>query len=230
MHWPEAIRHNDVRHVGAAELDEVEVICGGFPCQDVSIAGKNAGLDGHRSGLWGEFARIIGELRPRIVVVENVPALVSRGLDRVAADLDGLRYRVEACILAASDVGAPHRRERLFIVAHSGSVGRGERRQDEHDDRSHASGNELDGRRASSGRMGRAASRVGRVAHGIPAGMDRWPAGPSHSAAVWEPKRLASASSPTRARRIGALGNAVVPQVAYQVGLRVREIMSRHIE
>lgn len=121
MHWPEAERHADVRHVGAHNLDEVEVICGGFPCQDVSVAGKGAGLDGARSGIWSEFARIVGELRPRAVVVENVRALVARGLDRVAADLGGLGYRVEACIIAAGDVGAPHRRERLFIVGINGA-------------------------------------------------------------------------------------------------------------
>lgn len=142
MHWPEAERHADVRHVGAHNLDEVEVICGGFPCQDVSVAGKGVGLDGARSGLWSEFARIVGELRPRAVVVENVRALVARGLDRVAADLDRIGYRVEARIIAAGDIGAPHRRERLFIVAHRDRRGLAELGAgDDHDGR-HASGEE----------------------------------------------------------------------------------------
>lgn len=126
MHWPRAARHADVRRVGARNLESVEVICGGFPCQDISVAGKNAGIDGARSGLWREYLRIVGELRPRIVVVENVRALVSRGLDRVTADLDAAGYRVEARIIAAADVGAPHRRERLFLVAHSDCGGREE--------------------------------------------------------------------------------------------------------
>lgn len=146
MHWPEAERHADVRHVGAHNLDEVEVICGGFPCQDVSVAGKGAGLDGARSGLWSEFARIVGELRPRAVVVENVRALVARGLDRVAADLDRIGYRVEARIIAAADVGAPHRRERLFIVADRDVRGLAELGAGDDRDGRHAPRQVVDGR------------------------------------------------------------------------------------
>ena len=75
-----------MRHVGAHNLSTVEVICGGFPCQDISVAGKGAGLKGARSGLWGEMRRVIDEVRPRGVVVENVRALVARGMDRVVSD------------------------------------------------------------------------------------------------------------------------------------------------
>lgn len=123
-HWPDALRYDDVRTVGAA-APRVDILCGGFPCQDVSVAGKGAGLAGARSGLWFEFARIARELRPRIVVVENVAALLSRGLDTVLGDLSEAGYNAIWFDLRASDVGAPHRRERLFIVAWRRDVGDG---------------------------------------------------------------------------------------------------------
>jgi DNA (cytosine-5)-methyltransferase 1 len=94
------------------------VLCGGFPCQDISVAGKGAGLAGTRSGLWSEYARLVGELRPRYVVVENVPALRKRGLETVLADLLALGYDAEWDGISASAVGAPHRRDRIWIVAY----------------------------------------------------------------------------------------------------------------
>jgi DNA (cytosine-5)-methyltransferase 1 len=123
-HWPQATRHEDVRSVGAATLAPVDVLCGGFPCQDASLAGKGAGLlAGERTGLWREFARLVRELRPRYVVAENVPGLIRRGLDVVVADLTAAGYAVEAARIAAADLGAPHRRERVFIVAHAIGAG-----------------------------------------------------------------------------------------------------------
>lgn len=116
-HWPDAQRFDDVTKVGAHNLPPVEVICGGFPCQDISYAGKGAGLAGERSGLWFEFARIVRELRPRFVVVENVSALLSRGLDAVLGTLASLGYDAEWSCVRASDVGARHRRERVFVIA-----------------------------------------------------------------------------------------------------------------
>lgn len=95
----------------------VDVVSGGFPCQDISVAGKGAGLDGVRSGLWSEFARIIREVRPQFVLVENSPALTSRGLGRVLGDLATLGYDAEWGVLGADAVGACHRRERMWIVA-----------------------------------------------------------------------------------------------------------------
>ena len=97
----------------------VDVVSGGFPCQDISVAGKGDGLDGERSGLWREMARIIREVRPRFAYVENSPALTSRGLDVVLGDLASLGYDAEWGVLGASDVGAPHRRERIWVVAHT---------------------------------------------------------------------------------------------------------------
>ena len=95
----------------------VDVISGGFPCQDISSAGKGAGITGSRSGLWKEFARIIGEVRPRYVFVENSPILTSRGLDVVLGDLAALGLDAEWGVLSAADVGARHRRDRAWIVA-----------------------------------------------------------------------------------------------------------------
>jgi DNA (cytosine-5)-methyltransferase 1 len=102
----------------------VDVLCGGFPCQDLSYAGKGAGLDGERSGLWAEYARLVRELRPRYVVVENVGALLARGIDVVLGDLAACGYDAEWDCIPASAVGAPHRRDRVWIVAYpDGSQG-----------------------------------------------------------------------------------------------------------
>lgn len=97
----------------------VDVISGGFPCQDISVAGKGDGLDGERSGLWSEMARIIGEVQPRFAFVENSPMLTSRGLDKVLGDLSTLGYDAEWGVVGADDAGAPHRRERIWIVAYT---------------------------------------------------------------------------------------------------------------
>ena len=102
----------------------VDVVSGGFPCQDISSAGKGAGITGERSGLWTEMARIVGEVRPRFVFVENSPNLVSRGLAVVLGDIAALGYDARWCVLGADDVGAPHRRKRIWIVAESNSDGR----------------------------------------------------------------------------------------------------------
>jgi len=117
-HFPHAQRFDDVRTVGKHNLPWVDIISGGFPCQDISNAGKRAGIDGERSGLWSEYARIVRELRPRYVVVENVAALLGRGMERVLGDLAACGYDAEWQSIRASDVGAPHRRERIWIVAY----------------------------------------------------------------------------------------------------------------
>jgi DNA (cytosine-5)-methyltransferase 1 len=125
-HWPEVPCYHDVRDLTAERLDAdgiaVDVICGGFPCQDISDAGGMAGIDGERSGLWSEYARLIGELRPRYAIVENVAALLGRGLGRVLGDLAALGYDAEWHCIPASAVGAPHRRDRVWIVSHPNEV------------------------------------------------------------------------------------------------------------
>ena len=133
-HWPDVRRHEDVRTFPPPEGEwGVDVICGGFPCQDISVAGKGAGLAGARSGLWYEYARIIGELRPRYVIVENVAALLARGMGTVLGDLSSLGYDAEWHVIPASAVGAPHRRDRIWIVANANGQqrsGREEPRED----------------------------------------------------------------------------------------------------
>ena len=100
----------------------VDVVCGGFPCQDISAAGRGAGIEGARSGLWGEMARVIGEIQPRFVFVENSPLLVGRGLAVVLGDLAEMGYDARWCVLGADDAGAPHRRKRIWLLADSGSL------------------------------------------------------------------------------------------------------------
>jgi DNA (cytosine-5)-methyltransferase 1 len=122
-HWPGVPIYDDVRTLTASRLEadgiSVDVICGGFPCQDISFAGAGAGLAGERSGLWREYARLIGEIRPRYVIVENVSALLSRGLGDVLGDLAEIGYDAEWHCIPASAIGAPHRRDRVWIVAYS---------------------------------------------------------------------------------------------------------------
>ena len=89
-------------------------IAGGFPCQDISIAGKGAGIEGSRSGLWGEMCRIIAEIRPRYILLENSPMLIVRGFERVITDLAKIRYCLAWSVMGASDVGANHQRDRFW--------------------------------------------------------------------------------------------------------------------
>lgn len=122
-HWPGVPIYDDVRALTGDALRRdgiaVDAICGGFPCQDLSFAGRRAGLEGARSGLWSEYARLIGELRPRVVIVENVPGLLSLGMGRVLGYLSALGYDAVWDCVPASAVGAPHRRDRVWVVAHT---------------------------------------------------------------------------------------------------------------
>lgn len=121
-HWPEVPTYENVETLTAKQLAAdgivADVICGGFPCQDISVAGKGAGLAGARSGLWWEFYRLIQEIRPRYAIIENVAALRHRGLDAVLGSLSALGYDAEWHCIPASAIGAPHRRDRLWIVAY----------------------------------------------------------------------------------------------------------------
>ena len=144
----------------------VKVISGGFPCQDISAAGKGAGLEGERSGLWGEMSRIIGEVRPRGVVVENSPILTSRGLGRVLGDLAAMGFDAEWGVLGAHHAGAAHERERIWIIANSNSV--------EHKGTPHARGRQ--GQEAGSPFLRRtwpAEPAISRVAYGVAGGVDQ---------------------------------------------------------
>ncbi len=124
-HWPDAVRYDDVCTVNG--LPAVDLICGGFPCQDVSLAGKRAGFAGERSSLWREYRRIIADVGPRLVFVENVPGLLTaddgHAFAEVLGDLAALGFDATWDVFRASDVGAPHRRERLFLLAYRDDCG-----------------------------------------------------------------------------------------------------------
>jgi len=127
LRWPVVPKWRDIRDVKGAEVLEkvgrVDLISGGFPCQDISTAGKGAGITGERSGLWKEMLRIICEVRPRYVLVENVTALLGRGLGVVLGDLAESGYDCEWDCIPASAVGAPHQRDRVWIVAYTNGRG-----------------------------------------------------------------------------------------------------------
>ena len=118
-HWPAVHRERDVRECGRHNLERVDVIAGGFPCQDLSNMGRQAGLAGSRSGLWFEFERIIRDLRPQFVVVENVANHGLRWLREVLGGLATLRFNAEWACLSPCMFGVPQRRNRIFIVAYA---------------------------------------------------------------------------------------------------------------
>lgn len=115
--WPDVPNLGDITTINWAAIQRPDILAGGFPCQDISHAGKREGINGKRSGLWTEYVRAIRELRPNYVFVENVAALRNRGLDVVLGELSELGFDAEWSTLRASEVGACHRRDRLFIVA-----------------------------------------------------------------------------------------------------------------
>lgn len=122
-HWPEVWQHDDIKTL-TAELvgrncGRIDMLCGGFPCTDISVAGKGEGIYAERSGLWWEMLRLVRELRPGWVFIENVPALRTRGADDVLGGLEAEGYTCRAFVVGAEHVGAPHRRHRVWIVANS---------------------------------------------------------------------------------------------------------------
>ena len=197
-HWPDVERFEDVRDVGAANLRPVDLIAGGFPCQDISWASPTGtGLDGSRSGLWAQFRRIIGELRPRYVLVENVAALARRGLSRVLADLAALGFDAEWSDLSACSMGAPHTRRRLFVVAHA---------------------NSLDGR----SRLWHSAARSRwqvQAFDGFAGARAGWETRMANPSALYGN----ADGVPYRMDRNRGVGNAVVPQVIQEIGRRIVE-------
>lgn len=202
-HWPDVPCYRDVRELTGEQLASdgiaVDVITGGFPCQDISVAGKRAGIqDGTRSGLWSEIVRLIGELGPRYVIVENAANLLSgptekRGgwFGRVLGDLAECGYDAEWENIPASALGAPHRRERVWIVAYPNEI-RGVSAQIRH----------LDWQIFYQAEWPEIADAVGRC--------DRWSPEPHVS-------RVAH-GLPNIVDRRGSLGNAVVPQIPELIG------------
>jgi DNA (cytosine-5)-methyltransferase 1 len=239
-HWPKVARYIDVREQGRRTLENVGIICAGFPCQDVSPAGLRAGLEGERSGLWYECHRIVGELAPEAVLVENVAGGASQWLPFVRRDLEALGYGTRAYALSASDLGAPHLRRRIFVVAADPN------RLDSRDEqqrmpwgRTHALSNEgtavaVDDREPiavadpnGEGQLRVSARRVGRRRRAGDSCIDpRW----REAIGEWwatEPEvgRVAHGVS-GRLDRLAGLGNAVVPQKAEVMGHLLAEILS----
>lgn len=246
-HWPDATRFEDVRAL--VDPPAVEVLCGGFPCQPVSVAGRRLAQADDR-WLWPEYARLIRVLRPRVIVAENVPGLATAGLGLVLGDLAALGYDAAWDVLSAAAVGAPHIRERLFVVAWDGRRVADADGEGQPQPRGHVS--EL-GRRAVHGgpvmgdtdgeglalgllqrcdagaqlapAVGAGSARgpvepsLGGSADGLSVRLDghRWPAGRGEEQHEWEPPRTLR-DVRDRPARLKALGNAVVPQVAEQVG------------
>jgi len=122
-HWPDVPVFEDVRKLRGEHVGSVDVICGGFPCQDLSVAGKQEGIDGGRSGLWSECARLLGEIQPKYAIFENVTNLLNgrRGawFKRVLWDISQVGYDAEWHCIPASSVGAPHERDRVWIIAYA---------------------------------------------------------------------------------------------------------------
>jgi len=188
----------------------VDVICGGFPCQDISSAGNGTGIGGKRSGLWKEYARIIDEVRPKFVFAENSPLLRTRGLDVVLGDLSELGYDAKWCVLGAWHVGAPHKRNRMWILAYPNS----QRLQGD----ILARGPDTQGRQKQDGPV----AKCGEIPHSSVSGLEgdirRVSEGERSSGPSWwasEPNvgRMAHGVA-HRVDRIKAIGNGQVPAVA----------------
>lgn len=206
-HWPGVCRWGDVCSFPPCSCEEclprwrVDVLAAGFPCQDLSRANpRGDGLDGHRSGLFWQVDRIIGLLRPRVVVLENVPALIDGGLDRVLGALAVRGYDAEWDTLPAAAFGACHRRERIFVVAHAGRIGP---------------------QGVFSGQVQRFSYLSSLQACGSTAGVRARPDLP-------EPLFHRDGNGvPRWVDVLGGLGNAVVPQVAEWIGKRIVREVSR---
>ena len=201
-HWPTVPRYDDIMDLDGKELERVDLIAGGFPCQPVSYAGKRLGQDDSR-WLWPEFARLIRVLRPRFALMENVPGLLSvndgDAMGEVLGDLAALGYDAEWQVISAAAVGAPHLRERVWIVAYPHSWRLQERKElhgqaSPHSTYRHSRGKYLDGYTRWLPRP-----ELGRGVHGVPGRVDR----------------------------IKTLGNAIVPKAAEWIGRRIAEADAR---
>ncbi len=197
-HWPNVQRHDDVCNWPNETTEPVDVIIGGFPCQDISYAGKGAGLDGERSGLFYELMRIVRVVGPKYVVLENVAALLTRGLDQVLGTLAWHGYDAEWEVVSAASVGAPHRRDRVFIIAYLADSDDKQCKGCEQKTLRGKSRLSRESRRGSADQRTQWATEpsLGRVAHGVPKRVDR----------------------------LRCLGNAIVPQVAQVVAERLLQI------
>ncbi len=187
------------------------ILTGGFPCQDISFAGAGAGLAGKRSGLWYEFHRIIGELRPRYVIVENVAALFTRGIDRVLGSLAEIGYDAEWETIRASDMGAPHKRERVWIVAYP---------NEQHDDYGRYGTSEVCGERYATAELSRGEDVANTDSQQAQRVTESW-GECDHWSTEPDVGRLAH-GVPHRVDRLRGLGNTIVPQIAELIFRQIR--------
>jgi len=233
-HWPDVPIYSDIKdfHYNGA----VELITGGFPCQDISIAGKGVGIEGERSGLWSEFRRIIGEVRPRFALIENVPMLIHRGLGRVLSDLAEIGYNAEWQCISAAEVGAWHKRERIWIVAYPTDT------RDRQRMRIDGQGQETDKRWREQpfsefGTGGQVVpdskQRIEQCGGEIPNTTD------TRAKRMYKRENLSDREQwqsepnvgrvahgiPNRVDRLKSLGNAIVPQVAYVIMQQIKQII-----
>lgn len=250
-HWPNVPIFENVKLLTKENISEpVEIICGGFPCQDISVAGRGAGLAGERSGLWYQFHRLIEEFNPKYVIIENVAALRSRGLDAVLGSLAQIGYDGQWHCIPASALGAPHQRDRVWLVAYAQrdgfprteitrsieeTVRKEQARQD------HAFN--IEGTSCVPAAAGNVAdtscdglSRGERIRHHIEEALRRWASTPrptSESCSIsgrtiysWHTEpglgRVAD-GVPGRVDRLKQLGNAVVPQIPELIGRAIME-------
>ena len=221
-HFPQAKRFRDIKQVGVQNLEKVDIITGGFPCSDISVAGKKRGLAGEKSGLWFEMFRVCSELRPRYIVIENVANLVRLGLDRVLANLASIGYDAEWTNILACDIGACHRRKRIWIVAYpncqwklqSGGIAKNEReRIGNSSENVSYSGNDRIVERKRELSEDKQISGGGfnqRIREAFDEGREWWGTEPGVG-------RLAD-EVPDRVAKLRALGNAVVPQIPEIIG------------
>jgi DNA (cytosine-5)-methyltransferase 1 len=221
--WPNVEKHRDVKAVGKHNLTAVDIICGGFPCQDLSVAGKRTGLAGERSGLWHEFARVVRELEPRWVVVENVAGLLSNNSGRdfgtILRDLAACGYDAEWDVLPAAAFGAPHVRERVFLVAYTPGVRRLRCATEE--------GSLLDARAKVERDRKVPDTQCERLEEQGFFRVSKEQTSPIANCGWWttEPAlgRVVN-GVPNRVDRLKQLGNAIVPQVAEWIGRRIIEL------
>jgi DNA (cytosine-5)-methyltransferase 1 len=208
--FPQAVGLGDIREIKGQEIKHKHpgdwLVTGGFPCQDISEAGKRRGLNAHRSSLWWEMWRVIGELRPRYAIIENVPPLCGKGLDRVLCGFAEIGYDAEWEILSAGEAGAPHKRERIWIVAYPHSDGCRDRPDSRDQDKTDVGGG----------------IKFDRGHQSNPPWID-WPSVTATGALHSQPIicRMDHGLSPWL-DRIRGLGNAIVPQVAAAILLRLK--------
>ena len=237
-HWPDVPCHKDVRELTGHEFEGIDVICGGYPCQPFSTAGKRQGADDDRH-LWPEVNRLLAAIRPRWGIFENVAGHVSMGLDEVLSDLEKQGYTAQPFIIPACAVDAPHRRDRVWVLAHTKNQGTAwrKRKPGNGEDKSFGGGVEPNGGGIDAGCKNVADTKcVGREQleqsiisgteiqgatspveySGIPSGGVRWRTEPDVG-------RVAH-GIPRRVDRLKGLGNAVVPQIPEMIGRAILDV------